>query len=82
MNSHSSDQLTSHDAVFASLRAKACREVCGSAMLLALLQTVSKMEESQTEPRRSQRCLMTFSRVRADERYLAGFLISLLLSAS
>src|SRR5271155_217085 len=50
MNAYFPDQSTSHDAIFASLRAKLCREVCGSAMLLALLQGVNRMQETHTEP--------------------------------
>jgi hypothetical protein len=40
----------SHDAIFASLRAKLCREVSSSAVLLALLQRVNKMQAVHTEP--------------------------------
>jgi hypothetical protein len=50
MNAFFPDQTTSHDAIFASLRAKLCREVSGSAMLLALLQRVNSMQEAHTEP--------------------------------
>jgi hypothetical protein len=50
MNAYSPDQSTSHDAIFASLRAKLCREVSGSAMLLALLERVNSMQEDHTEP--------------------------------
>ena len=50
MNAYFPDQSTSHEAIFASLRAKLCREVSGSAMLLALLQRVNSMQESHTEP--------------------------------
>jgi hypothetical protein len=50
MNSYLPDPSTSHEAIFASLRAKLCREVSGSAMLLALLQKVNSMQETHTEP--------------------------------
>ncbi len=50
MNAYFPDQSTSHDAVFASLRTKLCREVAGSAMLLALLERVNRMQETHTEP--------------------------------
>ena len=50
MNAYFPDQSTSHDAIFASLRVKLCREVSGSAMLLALLQRVNRMQETHTEP--------------------------------
>jgi hypothetical protein len=40
----------SHDAIFASLRAKLCRKVSSSAMLLALLEHVNKMQAAHTEP--------------------------------
>jgi|ERR1700722_18305856 hypothetical protein len=48
MNTFSLDN--SHDAIFASLRTKLCREVSSSAVLLALLQTVNKMQATHTEP--------------------------------
>jgi hypothetical protein len=48
MNTFSLDN--SHDAIFSSLRAKLCREVSSSAMLLALLQTVNRMQATHTEP--------------------------------
>jgi hypothetical protein len=50
MNSYFPDQSNSHEAMFASLRIELCREVSGSAMLLALLQIVNSMQESHTEP--------------------------------
>lgn len=50
MNAYFPDQSTSHDAIFASLRAKLCREVSGSAILLALLQRVNSMQAAHTEP--------------------------------
>jgi len=50
MNAYFPDQSTSHDAIFASLRTKLCREVRGSAMLLALLERVNKMQAMHTEP--------------------------------
>jgi hypothetical protein len=50
MNAYFQEQSTSHDAIFASLRAKLCREVSGSAMLLALLQKVNNMQETHAEP--------------------------------
>jgi hypothetical protein len=50
MNAYSPDLTTSHDAIFASMRAKLCREVRGSAMLLALLDGVNNMQENHTEP--------------------------------
>jgi hypothetical protein len=50
MNAYFPDQSTSHDAIFASLRAKLCREVCGSAILLALLEGVNRMQETHTAP--------------------------------
>jgi hypothetical protein len=50
MNAYSPDQSTSHDAIFASLRAKLCREVRGSAILLAVLERVNKMQAMHTEP--------------------------------
>jgi hypothetical protein len=40
----------SHEAIFASLRAKLCQEVIGSPMLLALLQRVNNMQAAHTEP--------------------------------
>ena len=51
MNTYFPDQSTSHEAIFASLRAKLCKEVSGSAMLLALLQRVNSMQETHTEPK-------------------------------
>ena len=48
MNTFSLDN--SHDAIFASLRAKLCREVSSSAMLLALLERVNKMQAAHSEP--------------------------------
>ena len=50
MNAYFPDQSTSHEAIFASLRAKLCREVSGSAMLLALLERVNNMQVTHTEP--------------------------------
>lgn len=50
MNAFFPAQSTSHDAIFASLRAKLCREVSGSAMLLALLQKVNDMQQAHTDP--------------------------------
>jgi hypothetical protein len=40
----------SHEAIFASIRAKLCQEISGSAMLLALLQRVNNMQATHTEP--------------------------------
>jgi len=48
MNTFSLDN--SHDAFFASLRAKLCSEVSSSAMLLALLERVNKMQAVHTRP--------------------------------
>jgi hypothetical protein len=50
MNAYFPNQSTSHDVLFASLRTKLCREVRGSAMLLALLERVNKMQAMHTEP--------------------------------
>ena len=50
MNAYFPDQSTSHDAIFASLRVKLCREVNGSAILLALLERMNKMQAMHTEP--------------------------------
>ena len=50
MNAYFPNESTSHDAIFASLRAKLCREVSGSAMLLALLERVNSMQETHTQP--------------------------------
>ena len=50
MNFYLPDPSTSHDAIFASLRAKLCREVSGSAMLLELLEGVNRLQETHTLP--------------------------------
>jgi hypothetical protein len=50
MNAYFPSESTSHDAMFASLRAKLCREVNGSAILLALLDRVNRMQETHTDP--------------------------------
>jgi hypothetical protein len=50
MNVSFPDPSTSHNAIFASLRAKLCREVSGSTMLLALLQKVNRLQETHTVP--------------------------------
>jgi len=53
MNIHSPQELrrrASHDAVFASLRAKLSREVSSSAVLADLLEKVNGMQKAQTRP--------------------------------
>ena len=53
MNIHFPQELrrrASHDAVFASLRAKLSREVSSSAVLADLLEKVNGMQKAQTRP--------------------------------
>ncbi len=50
MNAYFPDQSKSQEAIFASLRTTLCREVSGSAMLLALLEKVNRLQETHTEP--------------------------------
>ena len=53
MNIHSPQEFgraASHDAVFASLRAKLAGEVSSSAMLADLLEKLNGMQEAQTRP--------------------------------
>jgi hypothetical protein len=69
MNIHSPQEFASyasHDAVFASLRAKLAGEVSSSAVLAALLEKLNRMQEAQARPRDFKASFDAFI-ARADE---------------
>jgi hypothetical protein len=59
-------KVASHDAVFASLRAKLAGEVSSSAMLAELLEKLNRMQDAQTRPEDFKKQFDAFV-VRAEE---------------